>query len=171
MSGKMPLPLDAHELGLPAPAPLVPEPRRQIAEFARYFVASAVALAVDVGLYRLGLSLGFRYQTAALLGFCAGAIVAYLASVHWVFRARAVRNAGLEFGLFVAVGLAGLVLTELLLWIAIGKLGLPPTWSKLGSSAVVFAFNFTVRKLLLFTKHSVKRSPLDAAQMPAERTQ
>lgn len=127
-----------------------------ILEFARYFVASAAALAVDVGLYRLALSLGWRYQFAALLGFCAGAVVAYLASVRWVFRARAVQNAGLEFGLFVAVGVAGLLLTELLLWIAIGKLALPAVLSKLGTSAIVFAFNFAVRKTLLF---SARRRP------------
>jgi len=125
--------------------------RYVILEFARYFVASAGALAVDLGLYRLALSLGWRYQFAALLGFCAGAVIAYLASVRWVFRARAVHNAGLEFGLFVAVGVAGLLLTELLLWLAIGRLGLPALPSKLGTSAVVFAFNFAVRKTLLFS--------------------
>lgn len=125
--------------------------RHAILEFVRYFVASAGALAVDVGLYRFALSLGWRYQFAALLGFCAGALVAYLASVRWVFRARAVRNAGLEFGLFVAVGVAGLLLTELFLWLAIGQLGWPPLPSKLGTSAVVFAFNFALRKTLLFS--------------------
>lgn len=125
--------------------------RHAILEFARYFVASAGALAVDVGLYRLALSLGWRYPFAALLGFCAGAVVAYLASVRWVFRARAVRNTGLEFGLFVAVGVGGLLLTELFLWVAIGQLGWPALPSKLGTSAIVFAFNFAVRKTLLFS--------------------
>ena len=125
--------------------------RHAILEFARYFIASAGALAVDVGLYRLALSLGWHYQFAALLGFSAGAVVAYLASVRWVFRARTVHNAGVEFGLFVAVGVAGLLLTELLLWLGIGRLGLPALPSKLGTSAVVFAFNFAVRKTLLFS--------------------
>ena len=128
--------------------------RHAILEFARYFVASAGALATDVGLYRLALSLGWRYQLAALLGFTAGAVVAYLASVRWVFRARAVHNAGLEFGLFVAVGVAGLLLTELLLWLAIGRLGLPALAAKLATSAFVFAFNFAVRKTLLFSARS-----------------
>ena len=147
MSGEHSLALSA----LAQTAPATPGRRHAILEFARYFVASAGALAVDVGLYRLALSLGWRYQFAALLGFCAGAAVAYLVSVRWVFRARAVRNAGLEFGLFVSVGLAGLLLTELLLWLAIGRLGLPTLPSKLGASAVVFAFNFAVRKTLLFS--------------------
>ena len=151
MSVDTTLPLEALERGSPAGAPLAQDGRRAIMEFARYFIASAGALAADVALYRLGLWFGWPYQVAALLGFCAGAVIAYLASVRWVFYARAVHNAGLEFGLFVAVGAGGLLLTELLLWAAIGGLALPPLWSKLGTSAVVFVFNFALRRTLLFS--------------------
>ena len=136
-----------------------PEAGHPFAEFARYFLASGGALALDVGSYRLGLWLGWHYLLAALMGFCAGALVAYVASVRWVFQARAVRDAGLEFGVFVAVGVVGLVLTELLLWLAIGKIGLSPLASKLGASVVVFGFNFVSRKVLLFSA----RSPASAA--------
>jgi putative flippase GtrA len=169
MNGKTSLSLDALERGRSAGAPVGRDARRAINEFARYFVASAGALAVDVGLYRLGLWLGWHYQLAALLGFCAGAVIAYLASVRWVFHARTVHNAGLEFGLFVAVGVAGLLLTELLLWIAIGTLGLQPLWSKLGTSAVVFGFNFILRKALLFSTQAADRRGQGAAQVPVER--
>jgi len=124
---------------------------RTLLELARYFVASAAALAVDVGLYRLGLQLDWSYLFAAPLGFCGGAVVAYAASVRWVFSARAVENAGLEFGLFVGVGVAGLLLTEVLLWLAIGRVGAPPLAAKLGTSGAVFVFNFVARKALLFS--------------------
>jgi hypothetical protein len=46
---------------------------------------------------------------------------------------------------------AGLLLTELFLWLAIGRLGWPALPAKLGTSALVFAFNFAVRKTLLFS--------------------
>lgn len=131
---------------------------RAVLEFARYFIASAGALGVDVALYQLGLRLGWSYPFAALLGFCAGAVVAYVASVRWVFQSRTVRHASLEFGLFIAIGAAGLLLTEVLLWIAIGKFGWPPFVSKLGTSAVVFAFNFALRKFLLFSAARPQRA-------------
>jgi putative flippase GtrA len=123
---------------------------RRIAEFARYFVASAGALAVDAGLYRLGLQAGLAYQWAALIGFCAGAVVAYVASIAWVFEARTIRRSTLEFGLFVAIGVAGLLLTELLLWVQIEHFGWPKFQSKAGAAGVVFFFNFGMRKTLLF---------------------
>lgn len=128
---------------------LVGLPRR-IAEFARYFVASAGALAVDAGLYRLGLQTGLAYQWAALIGFAAGAVVAYVASIAWVFEARTIYRSTLEFGLFVAIGVAGLLLTELLLWVQIEHLGWPKFLSKAGAAGVVFFFNFGMRKTLLF---------------------
>ena len=124
--------------------------RRAVGEFVRYFVASGGSLAVDFGLYRLGLSLGIAYPQAALAGFCAGAVVAYVASIAWVFEARSVRSAGVEFGVFVAIGAAGLALTEALLWLQVEHLGFAPLWAKVGAAGVVFLFNFAVRKRVLF---------------------
>jgi putative flippase GtrA len=171
MNVRQPLALDASQLSPASSGAAVTHgSRRALLELARYFVASAAALGVDFGLYKLGLGLGWSYLLAALLGFCAGAVVAYVASVRWVFNARAVRNAGLEFGLFVAVGVAGLLLTELLLWLAIGKLGLPPLAAKLGTSGVVFAFNFVLRKVLLFSTTSVGQDGAVATRTFAGRT-
>ena len=136
---------------------------RRVAEFTRYFVASAGALCVDAGLYRLGLQAGLGYQWAALIGFSAGAVVAYLASIAWVFEARTIRRAAVEFGLFVAIGVCGLLLTELLLWLQIERFGWSTFWSKAGAAGVVFIFNFAVRKTLLFGTRAVPAEPLPAA--------
>jgi putative flippase GtrA len=119
-------------------------------EFLRYFAASAAALAVDMVLYAGALRLGLPYAAAALLGFTAGAAAAYVASVRWVFESRNVRNSTMEFGLFVAVGVGGLLITEGLLWLFIEQLSWPAVLSKLGTSGFVFVFNFGVRKALLF---------------------
>ena len=120
-------------------------------EFVRYFLASAAALGVDVGLFTLALRQGaLPYSVCALIGFTAGAAVAYLASVRWVFDSRSVRNAGVEFGVFVAIGAAGLLLTEGLLWLFVGTWQWPAVLSKLSASGFVFVFNFAVRKLMLF---------------------
>jgi putative flippase GtrA len=124
--------------------------RRPIFEFMRYFAASAGALVVDFGLYRLGLQVGLAYPLAALIGFCAGAVFAYVASVFWVFEARSVSRAWVEFGLFVAIGVAGLLLTEAILWLEIERLRMPALWSKAGAAGIVFFFNFGVRKITLF---------------------
>jgi len=131
---------------------LAPARRSAVAalELLRYFAASAVALGLDMGLYASGLRLGLPYAAAALLGFSAGAVAAYFASVRWVFESRNVRNATFEFSLFVAIGVGGLLLTEMLLWLFIERWDRDPVLSKLGTSGFVFIFNFVVRKALLF---------------------
>jgi len=147
--------------GQPAAAGGTGERLRAFLEFLRYLVASGGALAVDVGLYQLGLHLGLAYPVAALLGFGAGAVVAYVASVAWVFETRSVRSRGIEFALFVAVGVAGLLLTEFLLWLQIAHLGLPAGISKIGAAGIVFVFNFVVRKTALF-RVAASRAPASA---------
>lgn len=134
----------------PDGGPPVAAPRRAVLEFIRYFVASGGALGVDFGLFRLGLHAGLAYPLAALIGFCAGAVVAYVASVFWVFENRSVRRTGVEFGLFVAIGVAGLLLTEAILWLEIEQMGRPALWSKAVAAGIVFFFNFGVRKITLF---------------------
>lgn len=118
----------------------------------RYFAASLLALAADMATLsaclRL-LHLGLAWS--ATLGFVLGAIVAYLLSIRWVFRQRAFANApALEFAGFVAIGIAGLGVTQFVLWIGVGGLGLLPEAVKLGAAGITFAFNYLVRKTLLF---------------------
>lgn len=126
----------------------------------RYFAASLIALAVDLGtlslcLRGLQLSLGW----SASIGFAAGALVAYLLSIRWVFRQRAFGDAPkVEFLAFVGIGIAGLGITQLLLWVGVFKLELLPELVKLAAAVVTFAFNYLVRKTLLFAASSRVRT-------------
>lgn len=119
---------------------------------ARYFVVSLVALAVDTGTLsaclRL-LHLGLAWS--ATLGFITGALVAYLLSIHWAFRERAFARApAIEFLSFVAIGIAGLGITQAVLWLGVTELGWVPELVKLSAAGVTFAFNYIARKSLLF---------------------
>ncbi len=124
--------------------------RQTLVELARYFVASAIALGVDTGLYALGLRLHFGYPLAAILGFLGGLAVAYLISIRWAFRTRRLGNARIEFVVFAAIGVLGLLLTESLLWLQIDVLAFGPLPAKLAASCGVFLFNFGARKFVLF---------------------
>jgi putative flippase GtrA len=123
---------------------------RGLTELARYFVASALALGVDTGLYALGLRLGLGYPLAAIASFLGGLSVAYLISVRWAFHTRRVRNARVEFLVFAAIGVLGLLLTESLLWLQIDVLAFGPLPAKLAASCGVFFFHFGARKFVLF---------------------
>ena len=108
-------------------------------EGSRYLVASAIALAVDVAAYVALMRLaGVHYLVAAPIGFSCGLVAIYLLSARWAFAVRRYADRRVEFGLFAAIGLAGLALS--------------PEAAKLLSAMLVFCFNFSARKLMLFTR-------------------
>ncbi|MGY1458143.1 GtrA family protein [Luteimonas sp. A534] len=118
----------------------------------RYFAASLLALVVDLATLSACLRLlDVGLAWSASIGFVAGGIVAYVLSIRWVFRARTFADApALEFLAFIAIGLAGLGLTQFVLWLGVTRLGLLPELVKLGAAGATFAFNYLARKSLLF---------------------
>jgi putative flippase GtrA len=125
-------------------------------ELGLYGLASAAALAVDWGLL-LGLTdIGVGYLVASGVGFCAGIGITYLLSISLVFRHRTVVDRRREFIGFFGVGLAGLVLTQLLMALWVERLGLTPGLAKIPTAGLVFIFNFTVRRALLFSAPAIQ---------------
>ena len=121
-------------------------------ELSRYLVVSAGALAVDVGLlYALSVGLGAHYLVANPISFTLGALVAYFGSVHWAFRSRRMSNTGLEMAIFVAIGVGGLAVNETMMWLGIEFAALSLVFAKAAAAVTSFAFNFIVRKLVLFS--------------------
>lgn len=116
-----------------------------------YGLASAVALVVDVSLLRaLVEGAGMHYLPASAVAFTAGACVAYLLSVRFVFRFHQIRNRGWEFASFLALGLAGLLVNAAALFVAISAAGLGLVTAKLLAAICTFVTNFTLRRQLLF---------------------
>ncbi len=117
-----------------------------------YFLASAAALGVDIGVMVLTKeTLGVHYLAAAALGFLTGLVTAYVLSIRWVFWHRRQTDWRREFPLFAATGLCGLSLNHGIMWAGTDGLGLDYTLSKVISAACVFLINFLLRKLLLFS--------------------
>ena len=128
--------------------------RGHMHEGIRYFAASAIALAVDVGLLSgLVFLAGVNYLIATPIGFSCGLVVIYVLSIRWVFQQRRVKDSRAEFTLFAALGLTGLGLNQLVVYTAVDGLGLPVIAGKLISAGLVFCFNFASRKFLLFTRY------------------
>lgn len=126
----------------------------------RYFAASLLALAVDTGTlslcYRL---LHLSLAWSATLGFAAGAITIYFLSIRWVFKARAFGNApAFEFLSFVTIGIVGLGITQLVLWVGVTRLGALAEAVKLVAAVATFVFNYAFRKTLLFASSRSTRA-------------
>ena len=120
-------------------------------EAARYAAASAVALGVDVGLLLiLSRYAGWHYLLAASCSFLAGASVAYTLSVRFVFKAHRLHSRKLEFFWFVALGLVGLALNALVLFVTVSRLGMDLLTAKAVAAVCTFLANFALRRQLLF---------------------
>jgi putative flippase GtrA len=120
-------------------------------ELLGYGLASIAALGADMlVLTTLVNHAGLNYLPASALAFMTGATIAYALSVRFVFRSRRLRNRGLEFGYFVGLGLAGLLVNSAVLFVAVGVAGASLVASKLLAAACTFATNFAARRQLLF---------------------
>ena len=126
---------------------------RMLGEGMRYLAASALAFAVDFGCYVALIRLaGVHYLVAAPVAFTLGVATIYVLSVRWVFATRRLDDARVEFAVFASIGVAGLLLNQAALYAAVEGFALTYELAKLASTALVFCFNFALRKLLLFTR-------------------
>lgn len=129
-------------------------------EFARYFGAGLVALGVDFTLYVALTELaGWHYLVSATAAFCAGLTTVYLFSIFWVFRERRIRKGGREFILFSVIGIAGLALTAVVLYVLTDVFKLDYRLSKIAAAAIIFLFNFGCRKYFLFRSSRAESTP------------
>lgn len=121
-------------------------------ELLLYGLLSGVALAVDTGVFLFGLNQHLPWVWAATLGFATGLAISYCGSTWWVFSQHKLHNRGVEFVIYGLIGGAGLLLTQLSLWLWLAVMHWPPLPAKLLSAIGVFGFNFTLRKTMLFSR-------------------
>ena len=119
----------------------------------RYFVSGGVAFVVDASLlYVLTEWLGLHYLFSTVLSYSVGLVITYMFSILWVFDSRSVDNRVLEFSVFASIGVMGLGLTSLFMWLFTSRCGLYYIISKAITTVIVFVWNFVAKKLLLFRR-------------------
>ncbi len=118
----------------------------------KYFLVSAVCLAVDLALFwALVERAHVYYLIANIVSVSAGLVVNYALSVAFVFKERRLKSRWAEFVGFVVIGIMGLAVNEAGVAVLVSLAGLAPVIGKIGAAGVSFVFNFVVRRLVLFT--------------------
>ena len=130
-------------------------PRKSLmGQFLRYLVTGGFAFVADFGLFALCLyGFGWHYLLANLVGLVAGLVLNYLMSILWVFTAckRILKTQkGIEFVLFALVGIAGVGINQVLMYLMVDGLGINEMVSKMIAAVLVLMWNFGARKLMLF---------------------
>lgn len=118
----------------------------------RYIFVGGFSAIVDTGtLYGATTVLHINYLISAALAFILGTIVNYFLSVLWVFQSSG--KLSKEITLFTLVGLGGLGLNELILWILHGHLGIHVLVAKFISVSIVVIWSYSLRRLLFLRLH------------------
>lgn len=117
----------------------------------RYTLVGGVALIFDFGLlFILTEYLNIYYLVSAAIAFLLGLTINYLLSVRWVFEKRSAKSKHVEFVIFALIGIVGLALNEFIIWFFTEIVNTHYLYSKLISTALVYLWNFFIRKFTLF---------------------
>ncbi len=127
------------------------EAKGTIVQLFRYGFVGGAAFVVDYGaLYALTEFAGLHYLLSATISFILGLTVNYLLSISWVFNNGKLSNRLLEFLVFALIGVIGLGLNTLIMYVSTDLLSIHYMISKIISTILVFFWNFFARKIILF---------------------
>jgi putative flippase GtrA len=119
----------------------------------RYTFVGGLAFLVDFGLLTFCKEiLNLHLLISVTVGFTVGLIVNYLISIFWVFSESKYKNKKIEFLIFAIVGIVGLGLTNMFMWIFTDIIGVHYMISKIITTILVYLWNFFARKYALFNK-------------------
>lgn len=117
----------------------------------RYCFVGGFAFVVDYGgLYILTEYCGLYYLLSATISFILGLVVNYLLSTRWIFSKSKLKNKTAEFLVYSLIGVVGLGLNSLFLYLFTDGLHIYYMLSKIITAAVVMLWNFFARKIILF---------------------
>ncbi len=117
----------------------------------RYTFVGGFAFIVDyVLLYVCTEFAGFHYILSATISFAAGLIVNYAISTKWIFTNSKISNTAIEFTIYGIIGIIGLILNDILLYIFTEYAKIHYMISKLITAAIVMGWNFVGRRAILF---------------------
>ena len=120
-------------------------------QFFRYIFVGGAAFIVDfVSLFIFTDVFGVYYLISAAIAFTLGLIANYTLSINWVFNKRTLDNKLSEFTIFAVIGIVGIFLNALIIYLFTEYVGLFYLVSKIIAAALILFWNFFARKVTLF---------------------
>ena len=117
----------------------------------RYFVVSGLSLVIDVcTLFVFTDVLRVHYLASSVLSYALGLVINYYISVNWVFGTRTYSDRRKEFAIFVGIGIAGLGVNTLVMWICASLFSLYYLAARVVSAAIGYSWKYAARRLILF---------------------
>ena len=115
-----------------------------------YLIVGALATLVEWGaFYVLNSPLSLHYAAATTLAFVLSTAANWLFGRLILFR-ESKQNTARELLKIYAVSVIGLLMNIAIMFVVVEKIGLPEMLSKIIATGSVFAWNFLVRKLVIY---------------------
>ena len=90
-----------------------------------------------------------HYFASSAVSFTVSVIVNYILSMRFVFTGKEDMTKAQEMVIFVALSMIGLVMNQMIMWVAVEHLGMFYAVAKIFSTMLVTTYNFISRKRFL----------------------
>lgn len=97
-------------------------------------------------------ALGIQYLVSTILAMIVSTFSNWLFGRLWTFRNAEKQNIALEIGKVYATAAVGILLNLLIMRILVGNCGMHDMIAKIIATLIVFAYNFLIRKLVIYRK-------------------
>ena len=125
--------------------------RNNIKEFALYVIVGGIATVTEWAVFYLLDISGLYYLAAVTVSYLISTFVNWLAGRLLVFKTRNISVLREILSVYLA-SIVGLLMNLLIMWIAVDLLKFSEMPSKVAATGLVFAYNFIVRKYLIYKK-------------------
>ena len=122
-------------------------------ELIKYVIAGSFAFFRDFSTIYISTEfIGLHYLISGFIGYGVGLIVSYFLNVTWVFSYRKYDRKIIEFSIFNVIVIAGLMLNEMIIYMAVNDFEVHYLYGKIASGFIIFLFNYYAKKSFLFNE-------------------
>jgi putative flippase GtrA len=122
------------------------------ARFLRYVLVGTLAFVVDLSVTLALVVLVPHYLVANTLGFMTANGLQFFIAHHWVFEGAAETTPWKAYCATLGISVAGLALSNLLVYAGVDGLGLPLAVAKAVTAVLVLGFNYLLRVALVYRR-------------------
>lgn len=124
--------------------------RKLISQIIKFGFVGFLCFFIDYGIMVfLTEALKINYLISSGCSFSVSVIVNYILSIKFVFDADRDANKVKQFLVFLFFSIGGLIINQIVMWVAVDLLGIFYMISKIGATAIVMVYNFITRKLFI----------------------
>ena len=127
--------------------------KKLISQIIKFGFVGFLCFFIDYGIMVfLTEALKINYLISSGCSFSVSVIVNYILSIKFVFDADRDANKVKQFLVFLFFSIGGLIINQIVMWVAVDLLCIFYMISKIGATAIVMVYNFITRKLFIEKK-------------------